>query len=146
MKRIMFGYLLMIFSTISAAQSQSNDIQSTIKNISRELASINQDITQAYQINQNISQSKEPSSNNDVEFTFQQESAYETKFVKNYNHKKTDSKINSSYDKSIYEKIILEMYNLKKEYENNPYIKITGFDINIGVMIPSVTITIEFKK
>lgn len=32
-----------------------------------------------------------------------------------------------------------------KKYDNNPYVRISGFDVNIGIP-PSVTVSIKFKK
>jgi len=50
-----------------------------------------------------------------------------------------------SNQKEDYGVLIKMMLKMKKSYENNPYITVKGFDINIGIS-PSVTISIEFKK
>ncbi len=46
---------------------------------------------------------------------------------------------------SIFNTVLSEAYDLKRKYNDNPYVKITGFDINLGLMIPSFTVNIEFK-
>lgn len=46
---------------------------------------------------------------------------------------------------SIFNSIIKEMQVLQKQYKNNPYVKISGFAINVGIP-PSVSVSLEFKK
>jgi hypothetical protein len=45
----------------------------------------------------------------------------------------------------VFNPIIKEMKDLSNQYKNNPYVKITGFSVNVG-MPPSVTISLEFKQ
>lgn len=44
----------------------------------------------------------------------------------------------------IYEKIMTSVKGFRDKYENNPYVTITGFSVNIGVP-PSVSVSFEFK-
>ncbi len=44
----------------------------------------------------------------------------------------------------IYEQITKSVTAIRKKYENNPYVKITGFTVNVAI-IPSVTVSFEFK-
>jgi hypothetical protein len=45
---------------------------------------------------------------------------------------------------AIYQQITEQASRLRKRYENNPYVSVDGFDINIGVP-PSVSISFQFK-
>jgi hypothetical protein len=155
MKKILIAYFLMIIS--NPIMAQVNDLQNSVKDISAELASINQQIIDTYQAQESETQ---PLSNNvKIQQTNNktiQISIPMADFQNNVavlNHYKADVKnknplpknISKNQTQDVYEIIINKMRALKKKYESNPYIRIAGFDINIGI-VPSVTISIEFKK
>lgn len=51
--------------------------------------------------------------------------------------------INVIFEETI-EGVLKELNVLKKKYDSDPYITISGFDINIGLS-PSVTVKLDFK-
>jgi len=124
MRRIFTTYILMVIPITAIAQNA--ELQNSIKDISAELGSINQKIAEAYQIQQGRVQ--QPSDYRQARSTVS-----------------SSIKSNSKKTQDIYQVIIKKMYDLEKKYENNPYVRISGFDINIGIP-PSVTISLEFKK
>lgn len=46
---------------------------------------------------------------------------------------------------ALFQKLTDMALDIRDEYQNNPYIRISGFDVEIGLP-PSVTINFEFKK
>lgn len=152
MKKILIAYFLMIISL--PIMAKANELQASVKDISAELASINQQIIDTYQTQQSEAQ---PLSNNvQIQRTNSEIiqinipiADFQNK-VDGLNHNVKSNKplpknISKNQTQDVYEMIINKMWVLKKKYENNPYIRISGFDINIGI-IPSVTVSIEFKK
>jgi hypothetical protein len=94
--------------------AEDSNADTTIKNISSSLAVINQEL---------------------AETSVDQSTSYESPS----GH--TSKKVNTA---NTYEKVINTMRSLMKEYKDNKYVKITGFELNIGFS-PSVSITFEFK-
>ncbi len=159
MKKRLIAYFLIILPISISAQTKN--LQDSIKDLSADLVSINQQIVKIYQIQKNEAQSPfnstqtqqisdatshgstlSPASTNEPLMA----DIYHPELLKNKNQRTEemgDTQQNKNLD--IYNKIIYKMRELKKKYQNHPYIKITGFDINIGIP-PSVTISIEFKK
>jgi len=153
MKKIFLGFLLIIVSV--SVMAQTSEMQGPVKDISSELASINQEIADAYQVEQDETQSV-----SNVQFQYTDINSLQMNIpigsLKNasavLNHKiKTKPKstspktVSKKQTEDMYEMIINKMYALKKKYDNNPYVRISGFDVNIGIP-PSVTVSIEFKK
>lgn len=122
-------YFLLIVSI--PIMAQDNGLKNSVTDISAQLASINQQIVATYQIQKN---ENHPS-------TCKQLPWKNESFL---GMPETDMP-NKNQTQDTYEMIIKKMYSLEKKYENNPYVRISGFDINIGFP-PSVTISIEFKK
>ncbi len=154
MKKILFTYLLLWISL--PAFSENKEAIKTIKDISFELASINQQIATLSQesnkpTNKIKAQAKVTKSGmiqiqvplSAIKSTTLGQSAY---LYGNFENKEEMSFHIFKYQtKDVYELIIYKMRALKLKYENNPYIRITGFSINIGIP-PSVTVAMEFKK
>lgn len=153
MRKILLVFLLIIASV--SVMAQSSEIQDSVKDISSELASINQAIINAYQAEQNEVQSMSNIQVQDTDKKFiqinipmstlraasatlknQPQVATKAQAYKNSSKKQTED---------VYEIIINKMWALKRRYEKNRYVRIAGFDINIGVP-PSITVSIEFKK
>lgn len=142
-KLITFLCILFSFSV----SAQTNDAQNSIKDISSELASINQQIVEISQTQKNETQIPV----NSIQIQQSETGMIQMKIpvaafrnLASISHeKKPSAQQNQTQD--IYEIIINKMRALKKKYDNNPYIKITGFEINIGIT-PSVTISMEFQK
>lgn len=124
------------FSTVTLA----DDAESSIKNLSVKLAAINQEINAVY-LNQSTTISSVSTSqtlkidNHTIQIKIPNENINNLSSVK----------LSQAQTEGLYDRIINKMYELKKEYENNPYIRINGFDITVGVMIPTVTVNVEFN-
>lgn len=53
-------------------------------------------------------------------------------------------KANASSEEDIYQKVIGKIQDLKKKYDNNDYVRVSGFSVDVGIP-PSVNISFEFK-
>lgn len=83
---------------------------------------------------------------NSREYTIEQLSAEVTAI--NQEIAEDTAQINSAFQPALqghmYEKIFKKLHDLKAKYQNNPYIRIAGFAINIGASV-SVSIAFAFK-
>ena len=155
MMKWMFSVLIFFISLSVALANEPSDVQNSIKDLSSELASINQQIVNTYQAQSNnegiVSPRVSLQQSDDMMTVNIPMASVQGLVIKNkhINMKNTDkhpqgaAQSNSSPD--FYEGIINKMRALKIKYDKNPYIRITGFDINIGIP-PSVSVAIEFKK
>lgn len=153
MKKILAMCILLSVSISAIGQNIS--LQESIKDISTELASINQQLVEENQ----VVQTETPNLNGGVQvqktdegtilikvpIAFQGSVMSQYKVVSSHHQGHTDKRTAQKPSQDVYESIISRMRALERRYENNPYIRVAGFSINIGVP-PSVTISIEFKK
>lgn len=126
-------FLSCICNTLLA---QNNSAEKSIKDISSDLASINQQLLEIYQSQQATTQTVTIRSEKNIPTA---EYNVKTSFSKKEREQKMDP------FNIMFEKIIKEIRDIKIKYEDNPYVSIKGFDINIGIP-PSVTVALEFKK
>ncbi|HEX4045504.1 MAG TPA: hypothetical protein VHZ76_07560 [Gammaproteobacteria bacterium] len=151
MKRMML-ILCLLMVVLAPAVAQNNELQNSVKDISAELALINQQIVNAYQAQQNETQLasnkvqvQQSSSGFVLKIPIVFQSGVVASMDQTGQEKRPPKGIPKEQTQDVYEIIINKMRALKMKYENNPYIRIVGFDINIGIP-PSVTISIEFKS
>lgn len=53
-------------------------------------------------------------------------------------------KTKASSEEDIYQKVISKIQDLKQKYDNNDYVRVSGFSVDVGIP-PSVNISFEFK-
>jgi|GEM_PF-4884389 len=137
-------FLMMLSATVVA---QSNQVQNSVKDTSTTLAQINQEIVNVYQKEeeQPLSNVRVQPGNTSIQITIPVTSFQNASATLNHQVKAKVKSPSKKQTEDIYEIVINKMRALKKQYENNPYIRISGFDINIGI-VPSVTVSIEFKE
>lgn len=124
MKLLSFFFIVLLVAS-TAVFSSNLEQEKTLTELSVRLEKINQDLIVANQKQMQLSAKINGASRMQAEKLLDADKIYAQNM------------------QSIFNSIINKMQALQKQYKNNPYIKIIGFSINIGIP-PSVTVSLEF--